>query len=110
MKVALVPKHWESWAASQHIIRIVPANVDIAGYINIFLATDYGRELIQRNTYGAVVDEIDDNHVRAVPIPILQNAAAQKNINELALLANEKRFEAYELEQKALKILDEEIF
>ena len=109
-KVALVPKHWENWIASEHIIRVIPASVEIAGYINIFLASEYGRELIRRNTYGAVVDEIDDNHVRAVPIAILKNVAAQNKINALALAANEKRFEAYELEQAALKILNEEIF
>ncbi|MDD6676763.1 MAG: restriction endonuclease subunit S, partial [Oscillospiraceae bacterium] len=41
-KVALVPKHWEHWIPSDHIIRVVPANKDIAGYLNIFLASDYG--------------------------------------------------------------------
>lgn len=105
-KVALVPKHWDGWAASQHIIRVIPASVDVAGYLNVFLSTDYGRELIRRNTYGAVVDEIDDNHVRSVPVPLLKDTAAQIRINALALAANEKRFEAYRLEQAALKLLD----
>ena len=104
--VALVPKHWDGWVASEHIIRVIPASVDLAGYLNVFLATDYGRELIRRNTYGAVVDEIDDNHVRSVPVPLLKDTAAQIRINALALAANEKRFEAYRLEQAALKLLD----
>lgn len=108
-KVALVPKHWDGWAASQHIIRVIPSSVDVAGYFSVFLSTDYGRELIRRNTYGAVVDEIDDKQVRAVPVPLLKNFAAQKKINELALSANEKRFEAYNLEQEALKIFDAEV-
>ena len=106
-KVALVPKHWVDWIASEHIIRVIPANEDIAGYLNVFLSTDYGRELIKRYTYGAVVDEIDDNHVRSVPVPLLKNLSAQKKINALALSANEKRFEAYRLEREALKLLDE---
>lgn len=108
-KIALVPKHWENWAASQHIIRIIPASEKIAGYLNIFLATDYGRELIKRNTYGAVVDEIDDKQVKKIPVPILKDSIAQEKINLLALLANEKRFLAYELEQEALKIFEEEV-
>jgi len=45
-KVALVPKHWEGWTVNQHIIRVVPASDDIAGYLYVFLASDYGRELI----------------------------------------------------------------
>ena len=108
-KVAMVPEHWEHWVASEHIIRVIPANNEIAGYINIYLASDYGHQLITRFTYGSVVDEIDDNHVRQIPIPLLKNKDVQKKINELALLANEKRYEAYCLEQEALRIMDEEV-
>lgn len=108
-KVALVGKHWENWTANQHIIRIVPATEDIAGYLNIFLASDYGKTLITRFTYGSVVDEIDDNHVRQIAIPLLKNHAVQKQINDLALEASEKRYEAYCLEQEALRIMDKEV-
>lgn len=108
-KVALVGRHWENWTANQHIVRIVPANDSIAGYINIFLATDYGYELIKRFTYGSVVDEIDENHVRQIQIPLLKNKDIQKKINDLALKANEKHYEAYKLEQQALKIMNDEV-
>ena len=108
-KVALVGKHWENWTANQHIIRIVPANKGIAGYLNIFLGSEYGFHLITRYTYGSVVDEIDDNHVGQIAIPLLKNKDVQKQINDLALLANEKRYEAYQLEQQALRIMDEEV-
>lgn len=108
-KVALVGKHWENWTANQHIIRVVPANNDIAGYLNIFLASDYGYQLITRFTYGSVVDEIDDNHVRQIKIPLLKNVDIQNKINSLALEANKKRYEAYQLEQEALRIMDDEV-
>jgi len=108
-KVALVGKHWENWTANQHIIRVIPANKDIAGYLNIFLASDYGKALITRFTYGSVVDEIDDSHVRQIAFPLLKNHEVQKKINDLALAANEKRYEAYQLEQKALRIMDNEV-
>jgi len=108
-KVTLVPRHWNNWAASQHIIRIVPADVDIAGYISVFLASDYGRKLITRFTYGSVVDEIDDNHVSQIPFPILKNREAQTEINRLALNANELRYRAYQLEQEAMQIMNDEV-
>lgn len=108
-KVALVGKQWENWTANQHIIRVVPANKDIAGYLNVFLQSDYGYELITRYTYGSVVDEIDDNHVRHIPIPLLKNKEIQDKINSLALLANEKRYKAYKLEQLAIEIMDNEV-
>lgn len=108
-KVALVGKHWENWTANQHIIRILPASEDIAGYLNIFFASDYGKVLITRFTYGSVVDEIDDNHVRQIAIPLLKNHTVQKKINDLALEANEKRYQAYLLEQEALQIMDRDV-
>lgn len=108
-KVALVGKHWENWTANQHIIRIVPASKDISGYLNIFLASDYGKALVTRFTYGSVVDEIDDNHVRQIAIPLLKNHEVQKKINDLALEANEKRYQAYLLEQEALQIMNRDV-
>lgn len=108
-KVALVGKQWENWTANQHIIRVVPACDDIAGYLNIFLSSEYGHQLITRFTYGSVVDEIDDNHIRQIVIPLLKNKDVQKKINDLALEASQKRYEAYMLEQEALKIMNEEV-
>lgn len=108
-KVALVGKHWEKWTANQHIIRVIPANEEIAGYLNIFLASDYGYKLITRYTYGAVIDEIDDTHVRQIPIPLLKDHDIQKEINNLALKAGQKRYEAYCLEQEALQVIEKEV-
>jgi len=108
-KVALVPEHWENWIANEHIIRVEPATLDIAGYLYVFLASEYGRELIIRFTYGSVVDEIDDLHVSQVPVPLLNDAALQARINSLALEANVKRSEAYRAEQKAIRITNEEV-
>ncbi|MBR6428546.1 MAG: restriction endonuclease subunit S [Clostridia bacterium] len=108
-KVVLVPAHWDHWVPSDHIIRVVPASSDIAGYLSVFLASDYGYHLITRFTYGSVVDEIDDNHVRNIAIPLLKDQSVQQKINELALSANEKRYEAYQLEQQALSIMDNEV-
>lgn len=108
-KVALVGKQWENWTANQHIIRIVPANDNIAGYIYVFLSSEYGYQLINRFTYGSVVDEIDDKHVSQIAIPLLKNVEVQNKINFLALEAKQKRYEAYLLEQEALKIMDEEV-
>lgn len=108
-KVAIAPRHWEHWIPSDHIIRVVPASKQIAGYLYIFLASDYGHELITRYTYGSVVDEIDDNHVRNICVPFLKDAAVQTNINKLALTANQKRYEAYKLEQEALKVMNGDV-
>lgn len=106
-KINITPPHWDGWTANQHIIRIVPTSKNIAGYIYAWLSSDYGYELIKRFTYGAVVDEINDEHVGQVQIPILKNKNIQQKINDLVLDANQKRYEAYVLEQEAFKILND---
>jgi type I restriction enzyme S subunit len=108
-KVNIAPKHWEHWIASDHIIRVVPIDSAIAGYLYIFLASDYGRALITRFTYGSVVDEIDAKHVSRIPFPLLKDSAVQEKINRLALEANELRYQAYQLEQDAMQAMDSEV-
>lgn len=108
-KVTQVPKHWENWTANQHIIRIVPSSNEIAGYLSIFLGSVYGYSLINRFTYGAVLDEIDDNHIGQRLIPLLKNTDIQTEINNMDLDANSKRYEAYKLEQQPMIILEEDI-
>lgn len=107
--VALVPKHWDGYAVSQNVLKLVPANNDIAGYIYIYLNSDWGKELICRQTYGSVVDMIDNNSLSSVEIPLLKNEKMQKEINDLALKSNDLRYKAYCLEQEAIRIMNEEV-
>jgi len=108
-KVNIIPKHWENWTMSQHVMRIVPSSTDMAGYLYIWLQSDYGKALIERLVYGAVVDEIEEEHLAEVPIPLLKNIEAMQQINNLALEANKLRAEAYYQEQAAIKIMNEEV-
>lgn len=108
-KVAMVGKHWEGWAANQHIIRVVPASDEVAGYINLFLSTECGRQLIIRHTYGAVIDEIDDTHVAEIPIPIISDKKLIKKINDNVLQANELRYKSYIMEMDAIEKMNNEV-
>ena len=107
--VALVPKHWNGYAVSQNLLKVVPVSDEIAGYIYIYLNSELGRVLLRRQTYGSVVDMIDNNSLASVEIPILKRKDIQIEINSLALEANKKRYEAYEAEYEALRIMDEEV-
>lgn len=106
--VVLVPKHWDNWAMTHDIIRLVPTP-DLYGYLYIWLQSEYCNAIIQSYAYGSVVQHIEKEHIRMCPVPILNNQVIQKKINDLALEANEKRYQAYLLEQEALKVLDEEV-
>jgi len=108
-KVAIVPKHWDNWIPNEHVIRVVPTNNKIAGYLYAWLSSDYAYPLIIRQTYGAVVDEISDKQVSEIFIPLLQDTNTQKTINDKVLSANRKRARAYELEQESLQILNDKV-
>jgi len=108
-KVVLVPEHWHGWTMTHDIIRIVPKDENIAGFLWVFLASDYGKELIMRFKYGSVVDHIEDAHILQTPIPLLKDTVTQKKINDMASEANRRRTEAYRLEQEALYAMNEEV-
>lgn len=65
--------------------------------------------MIKKHTYGAVVDEIDTNHVGDIMIPLLKNESKQKEINDLVIKANELRYEAHLKEQEAIRIVNEDV-
>ncbi|MBU0527093.1 restriction endonuclease subunit S [Candidatus Micrarchaeota archaeon] len=100
-RVVLAPEHFEGIATSQHIIRIVPSEQINPGYLYAFLASDYGYQLIIRNKYGSVVDEIDDHQVSTIPIPLPDKETMDK-IGNLVLEANDKLTQAYYLEKEAI--------
>lgn len=108
-KVNIIPKHWENWTLNQHVMRIVAKDKDIAGFIYCWLNSDYGYNLITRNVYGSVVDEIDHRHMATVKIPMLKNQDKQKEINDLVLKANKLRYEAHLKEQEAIRIVNEDV-
>ena len=108
-KITFVPKHWDGWAITDDIIRLVPTNDEISGYLYAWLSSDYARELIHRFAYGAVVQHLEKEHIMPVSVPLLRDENTQREINDTVLEANRKRTEAYNLEQEALKILDEKV-
>lgn len=108
-RVNIVPNHWQDWLANEHILRVIPVNETIAGYLYVWLNSNYGRKLIERFTYGAVVNEIDETHLGNVPVPILKDKLSMAKINELALKAKTLRSEAYFLEQSAINQVNSDV-
>ena len=106
-KIQIVPKHWNGWAVSQNVIKVVPASIDISGYLYAYLATDFANVLIKRETYGSVVDMIDNNNVASIVVPLLKDKSVQQKINNLVLEANELRYQAYLKEQEAINKMNE---
>lgn len=106
--ITLVPKHWDKWAMTHDIIRLV-TEADMTGYVYVWLKTDYASRIIKSFSYGSVVTHIEKEHLANVAIPLLKNQKTQQIINDLALKANQKRYEAYLLEKEALRVMDTEV-
>lgn len=105
-RVAIALQQWDGWAASQHILRVVPQRNSPCppGYIYSWLASPLGQ--VQFNgIYGAVVDEITAEHVENILIPVPETREQQaivNSINELAVQSVATKELA--LEQDALAI------
>jgi type I restriction enzyme S subunit len=107
-KVAIVPKHWDNWAMTHDIIRLVPTT-KLNGYLFIWLQTIYANTLIEATAYGSVVPHVEISHIARIPVPLLKDSERQSEINRLALCANELLYQAYQLEQEAVKVMEDEV-
>lgn len=107
-KVMMAPKHWENWISSDHVIRILSKEL-YHGLVFIWLASEYGKELIKRQIYGSVVNEITDEQLGDVVIPIFKDDKINTSILNLIDEANELRYQAYKQEQEAINIMNKEV-
>lgn len=105
-RVLLVPSYMNGWASNQHSLRICPSHETMSGYLHTWLASEYGQALIQRYTYGSVIQEIDRFMLAQVPVPMLPETD-RNDIAALALRANVCRDAAWRQEQEALRLLRE---
>jgi len=106
-RVGLVSSYMDKWAASQHILRIIPnKEKGHPGYIASFLMTPYGQHQLTAKIYGGVVDELTEEDTRAVWIP---NAPLeiQAEIGERVVKAFELKDEASVVEECAIRKVEE---
>jgi len=106
-RTALVTSEWNDWAATQHILRVVPNNIN-PGYLYMFLSSDYGQFQIKRFIHGSVVDEISDKQIKQVVI-LNPDLNIQIQIGKKAQKAFEFRAKANNIEEKAIELLEAKI-
>ncbi|PLK44982.1 methylation-associated defense system restriction endonuclease subunit S MAD5 [Emticicia sp. TH156] len=90
-------------AASEHIIRIVPNSKLYSGYLYAFLTSKYGYSLMTQGTFGAVIQHIEPDFLKNLPIPLLPEEK-QKEIHQLIVDAAQLRVEANRLLDEADKL------
>ena len=92
-------------ATAQDLMRIIPDEDKIdGGYLNSWLSTEYGKSLILRQRYGAVVDRISPEQTGQILIPIIKKEK-QKEIGDIIRQAFDLRAKAIKIEDEAQEIL-----
>ncbi len=108
-RTCFVWKNYEDYAASQHILRVIPDESHIdPGYLYAFLSSRYGYEQILRYRHGSVIDEVTDIQIEQVLVP-RPSRKDQIAIGDKIRGAYEKRAEAIRLEDEAQAILMKEL-
>jgi type I restriction enzyme S subunit len=108
-RTCFVWKNYEDYAASEHILRVIPDESRIdSGYLCACLSSRYGYEQILRYRHGSVIDELSDMQLEQVLVP-RPSRKEQTAIGDKVREAYEKRAEAIRLEDEAQAILMKEL-
>jgi type I restriction enzyme, S subunit len=108
-RTCFVWENYEGYAASQHILRVIPDQAKIdPGYLYAFLSSDYGYEQVRRFRHGSVIDEVNDAQIKQIFVA-LPSRDEQTAIGNKVREAYAKRAEAIRLENEAQAILMREL-
>ena len=92
-------------ACSEHVMRVVPDPAEILpGYLFAYLASRYGAPLVASSTYGAIIQHIEPEHLRSLPVPIAA-AEFQQRVHDLIAKAAEVRTEANSLLRNVTELI-----
>lgn len=111
-RLSLVRDYWDGWAATNHLLRIIPNENKIhPGYLTAFLLSIYGQLQFQHLIYGGVVDEIGEAGELFNDILILKpkNKDIEENIGNLIFEVYDKRDNANQIEEETVKLLENTI-
>lgn len=95
----------KGFAASEHVIRLVPNGTIPAGVIFSFLASKYGYALMTQGMFGSVIQEIEPEYIESLEIPVFPEDL-QKKVHALITESAKLREEADAARAKALKFFD----
>lgn len=95
-------------AISQHVMRVVPKEGTLKGFLYAFLSSNTGHDLINLYTSGSVIPQIEAHHLERVPIPILEKEI-MIHINSLVNTYISNLETSKVNETKAIRMVEQEI-
>lgn len=94
--------------ASEDVIRLLPNDILRAGYVYAFLASKYGKLLIQRYIFGSVIQHVEPPHLKLIPVPIIDKKTMD-DIHDKIMIYSSAMGKAIEFERKAILMVEQEI-
>jgi type I restriction enzyme S subunit len=67
----LATRDLEKYILSEHMIRIVPKEDTLTGYLYAYLSSWFGQTYISKEIFGGVVEEVEPHHIQTIPVPKL---------------------------------------
>ena len=103
-----VDNQLEKCAISQHVMRIVPKEATLSGYLYAVLSSELGNKLINMFAFGSVIPQVEPHHLKLVPIPLLKEDKMVDIDNQVKDFVAKIEL-AKEKETKAIKMVEDEI-
>ena len=67
----LVGQRLTGWFLTHDLVRVIPSGEVPAGFLYAYLASWVGQTLLVRDQYGSAIKHLEDDHVAALPVPLL---------------------------------------
>lgn len=95
-----VPKALDGWAGTHDLVRIIPHDPSMKGFLRAYLTSQFAQIQILGHTHGGQIDHVTDDQVASCLVPVL-DVATIKAISEIAVKADKMRSDALRLMQDA---------
>lgn len=69
-RTAFATAYHDGAVGTNNLIRVVIEDEALRGYVYQFLASRLGQDQLRANIYGAIVDHIEPDHVKAIQVPL----------------------------------------
>jgi type I restriction enzyme S subunit len=105
-RALFVHKNIDGWAASQHVMRLIPDKSKIfPGFLYAFIASPYAQVQIQQRLYESVINEIRDFQFKSIAIRV--PADKGEAVHDTVVRAFDLRAEARAAEDRAIALFEE---
>lgn len=90
--VALVTNEIDQTCVSEHALRVIPKESKFKGFLYTYLSSEMGQAAVKGKKSGAVIDEIYEDDLLQIPIPLIDDKPIEliDNYIEKAILLREE--------------------